>query len=714
VIGRSLRTVAALVLVAVITPVVCAGVALGSLIFLPLPATLPTPKAGVDSQATHVLDAAGNEIALFKQYDTSIPVQKADIPQVLKDAVIASEDKSFYSHGGIDLQGTLRALWADINNKKVVQGGSTITQQYVKLAFTGSDRTLSRKIREAILASQLDRQMDKEEILFRYLSAAFYGEGAYGIGAAAQTYFRKPVSQLTVSEAALLAGVLPAPTNYSPRDHPEAAEQRRNTVLDLMREQGKIDDATYGAAKAETVWLLAQGDPPGPATVVYPPEVAASTQPWFANYVHQYLETHLPGCVLGACPLIETGGLKVLTTLDPAMQRAAEEEAAKSLGDADLDIQNSIVSIEPPTGYVKAMVGGRDFSYKQVNTATTKHQPGSAFKPFILAEAFEQGIQPTSVWSGAPLTIGSFTMQNFGGAVYGNIDLRTATWNSVNAAYGRVIVAEGVDNAMEMANRLGAPMPTYDPSIYGASVALGSIEVSPLDMASAFGVFANHGKRAEPTPVLQVIGRDGTVLLDNTKAADAAQQVIAPVVADNVTDVLQGVIESGTARGRGIDRPAAGKTGTASDAANAWFVGFTPTLSTAVWFGHLSCGASTPDHPCPLRNIGGTRGDAQGGTLPAPVWQRYMKRVLKDVPVTEFSQPAPIQTYSDAAKREARKGFDPGARRYPTGTPATGGFVEDVQPPTVTAPTTTTVPSSTTTSTKPPTTTTSTQPPVVN
>jgi penicillin-binding protein 1A len=698
VIGRFLRATAALLLVAVITPIVCAAVVLGSLIFLPLPATLPTPKAGLESQSSHVYDSTGAEIAVFKQFDTSIPVQPSDIPQVMKDAVITSEDRDFYTHGGVDLSATIRALWEDINNKKVVQGGSTITQQYVKLAFTGSERTLSRKIREAILASQLDRQMDKDEILYRYLSAAFYGEGAYGVGAAAQTYFRKPVNQLTASEAALLASVLPAPSLYSPRDHPETAEQRRTYVLDLMYALGKIDYDTVMTSKAEHLWLVSQGEPPGPATLVYPPEIAASAQPWFTNYVHSWLEEHLPGCTLGSCPMIESGGLKVYTTLDPAMQQAAEEEVARTMGNNDLSLQMALTSVEPPTGYVRAMVGGRDFSYSQVNTALAQRQTGSSFKPFILAEAFEQGIQPTSVWSGAPLQIGNTTIQNYGGAVYGSLDLYHGTWSSVNAVYARLILAVGVEKAMQMATRLGAPMPAYDPAVYGASVALGAVEVSPLNMASAFGVFANHGARAEPTPVLQVLDQEGKVIIDNTKEVKTAQ-VVSPVVADNVTDVLKGVILSGTASGRGIDRPAAGKTGTAQDAANAWFVGYTPTLSTSVWIGHLECGAGPQ---CAMRGINGVR-EVTGGTLPAMTWQRYMKRALANVAVTDFAEPAPIQTYADAAKRAARGGFDPGARQYPTGAPAIGGFVSDIAAPDVSAPTSAPPStSSTTTSTAPP------------
>ena len=705
-IGRFLRSTAALLLVAIITPVTCAGLVLGTLIFLPLPATLPTPKAGIDSQSSHVYDSTGAEIAVFKQFDTSIPVQPSDIPHVMKEAVIAAEDRDFYNHGGVDLQATIRALWEDINNKKIVQGGSTITQQYVKLAFTGGERTLSRKIREAILASQLDRQMDKDEILYRYLSAAFYGEGAYGIGAAAQTYFRKPVSQLNASEAALLASVLPAPSLYSPRDHPETAEQRRTYILDLMFALGKIDYETVMTSKAAHLWLVSQGEPPGPATLVYPPEIAASAQPWFTNYVHQWLEEHLPGCTLGDCPLIETGGLQVYTTLDPAMQQAAEEEVARTMGNNDLSLQMALTSVEPPTGYVRAMVGGRDFSYSQVNTALALRQTGSAFKPYILAEAFEQGIQPTSVWSGGTLQIGNTTIHNYGGASYGSLDLYRGTWSSVNGVYARLILATGVEKAMQMATKLGAPMPPYDPAIYGASVALGAVEVSPLNMASAFGVFANHGARAEPTPVLQVLDHDGKTIIDNTKDIKTTQAV-SPIIADNVTDVLKGVILSGTASGRGIDRPAAGKTGTAQDAANAWFVGYTPTLSTSVWIGHLDCGAGPQ---CAMRGINGVR-EVTGGSLPAMTWQRYMKRALANVAVTDFAEPAPIQTYADAAKRAARGGFDPGARQYPTGAPAIGGFVFDLEPPDATAPTSSTIPTSSTTSTSTTTTTTSTTAP---
>jgi penicillin-binding protein 1A len=700
---RLLNTVGGILLLTVVTPVLCVCVLLGTLVFVPLPATLPEARQGFEASASHVLDAAGNEIAVWKQFETSIPVAEGDVPKVLKDAVVAAEDRGFYEHGGIDVGSTIRALWANLRSGSVVQGGSTITQQYVKNAFTTGDRTLSRKIREAILASQLDRQMSKDEILFKYLSTIYFGGGAYGAGAAAETYFHKAVKDLTLSEAALLAGVIPSPSRYDPRIAPELAEQRRVQVLNQMLQQGRITVAEHYAALAQHLWLATAGDAPPVATVVFPPEQQVSAQPWFTDYVRNWLESHLPGCgVDQPCPILDKGGLKIETTLDPKAQAAAEDEATKAVGDQDPDVQMAIVSVEPSTGYVKAMVGGRgDYVQNQFNTATSGHQPGSSFKPVVLATAFAAGIPPTKVYSGAPCkTPDGGVINNYGGASYGSLDLRHATWSSVNGVYCRLILdpAVGVDQVMAMSSRLGIPTPPFDPAVYGASVGLGVLNASPLEMASAFGVFADHGTRAEPTPVLRVTDADGKVLIDNStdNVVKNAKQVIPPTVADNVTDVLRGVLTDGTARGKGIDRPAAGKTGTAEDAANAWFVGYTPTLSTAVWLGHLSCGASTPDRDCSLRNIGGVRGEITGGTVPAATWQRYMKRALDGVPVTEFADPAPIQTFADKAKRNARQGFDLLPRRYPSGGPGTGGYVEDAPEPVAAAPTTTTTPPTTT------------------
>lgn len=678
-------------------------VILGALIFLPLPATLPTPKPILESDASRILDAHGNEIGLFKQFETSIAFEQSEVPQVLKDAVVAAEDKQFYEHKGVDVGSTIRALLDDLENRAAVQGGSTITQQYVKNAFTSGERTIGRKIREAILAGQLERTADKETILYNYLKTIYFGEGAYGVGAASQTYFRVPVSQLNASQAALIASVIPAPSRYSPRVAPEVAEQRRVRVLDEMLAIGRIDQATHDDAALQPVWLAINGDPPGPSTVVYPPQEQQSSQPWFTQYVKEWLDTNLPGCEPSACPTLDKGGLTIETTLDPKVQQAAEEEVAKTMGDSDLNLQMALVAVEPPTGFVKAMVGGRDFAYSQYNVAIRSpgRQPGSSFKPFILAAALEEGIQPSKRYSGATLQLpDGNTIENYGGASYGTLDLRTATAKSVNAVYARLILDVGVEKAMEVTRRLGVNIEAFDPARHGASVALGAIEAKPLEMASAFGVFANHGRRAPPTPVLRVTDADGNVVIDNTNAAANAQQVIADVVADNVTDILRGVLTSGTAAGKGLgDRPAAGKTGTAENAGNAWFVGYTPTLSTAVWVGYTDCN-------CQMKGVLGVRGEMTGGTVPATTWQRFMKRALDGVPVTEFAEPAPIQTFADAARRATRGGFDPGPRRYPSDPPDGGPYQVDASPPDASAPTTST--SSSTTSTTLPSPTTST------
>ena len=298
--------------------------------------------------------------------------------------------------------------------------------------------------------------------------------------------------------------------------------------------------------------------------------------------------------------------------------------------------------------------------------------------------------------------IGDETLQNYGGGSYGSLDLRTATWKSVNAVFARLILDVGVDKTMEMAQRLGVDMPVYDPALYGASVALGAIEVSPLQMASAFGVFGNGGRRAPPSPIIQVLGPDGSVVLDNTKAIEQAQQAIPEIVADNVTDVLKGVLTDGTAAGKGIDRPAAGKTGTAQDNGNAWFVGYTPSLSTAVWIGYQSGNL-------PMNGILGVRGGMTGGAVPAATWQRFMENALANVPVTDFNEPAPIRSIADQVKRDARGGFDPGAPRYPAKTPSGGPYVYEPEAPVAEAPTTTVTPTTSTTTTTRPTTT---QPPI--
>src|SRR5437764_2628998 len=274
---------------AVLVPIGTAGTVLGAFLFLPLPATLPKLKHGVASSLSHVYDINGNEIATFREFETSLPVQQKDIPEILKQAVVSIEDKRFYSHGGVDPQGTVRAMWADIRGE-AIQGGSTITQQYVKNAYTGRTRSVARKVREAIVASQLERQAPKDEILYRYLSTIYLGGGAYGVGAATQTYFRKPITQLTLAEAALLAGVIRAPSYYDPRLNPDGAEGRRELVLQTMFDQHRITPDQFNQAVAARLFVAGSGPTPkGPATLIYPPEQQQTQYPYFIDYVSKYL-----------------------------------------------------------------------------------------------------------------------------------------------------------------------------------------------------------------------------------------------------------------------------------------------------------------------------------------------------------------------------------------------------------------------------------------
>ena len=714
---RAGRAIALFLICALAVPTAVTGTVLATFLFAPLPAALPTPKNNEASQVSHVLDANGDEIGVFLRFEQSIPVAEKDIPEILKQAVVAAEDRNFYSHSGVDVRGSLRALWADFRNQSLVQGGSTITQQYVKNAYVGTDRTLVRKVREAILASQLDRQKSKTEILFLYLSNVYLGEGAYGVGAASETYFRRPVSQITLSEAALLAGLIPAPSRYEPRGNPVLAEGKRKLVLEQLLKQGRITQQQYDEAIPQQVWLATRGKPPGPATIVHPPVDVNTRFPYFVDYVRRYLEQRYGE------DYVFTAGLTIQTTLDPDLQSEAEEVIAKSLAGSKPPIDMSLVSVEPTTGYVKALVGGRTFDQSEVNIALggcpkkrdvpidvqascwetpavggggLGKQPGSAFKPFVLAAAYEKGYSPGKVYSAptalrtkncTPTPKDDCLIHNAEGGGGGSSTMKNAMVHSINTVYAQIVQDVGCKETGEMARKLGLTSAWYSPRFHSCegSYALGVLDVSPLDMASAYGVFANRGVRAAPTPVLIVRDRDGKVLEDNTKPK--TDRVIDEAVADNVTDALRGVIASGTGTRANIGRPAAGKTGTGQNYTNAWFVGYTPTLSTAVWMGDRTSQRTS------LRNIRGPYGVVSrvfGGTIPAEAWKRFMSAALKDVPVTEFSEPAPIKPLADAAKRRARQGFDPGGRRSLVDT-GSGGPYEVVPPdPTVDPPTTTT------------------------
>jgi penicillin-binding protein 1A len=718
IVRQFLRVVIIVAISAVTVPVAAAATIIGSLIFLPLPATLPTPKLTVTSIPSTVYDAQGNKIATFRVFEQQLPVKQSDIPTVLKEAVVASEDRNFYHHGGVDPRGSLRALVADLRGKGYIQGGSTIAQQYVKNAYTDKKRTLSRKLKEAILASQLARQLPKDEILFKYLDSIYFGDGAYGVGAASETYFHHPVNQLTLGEAALLVGLIPAPSRYEPRANGTLAEQRRQTVLKKMLDQGYATPDQYHVALVSQVFaadeyhLLPKGSP---ATLVYPAQQDPVKYPYFVDYVRRWLELDPR---IGPT-LLYRGGLQIQTTIDEDLQAKAEKAVNDTLSGTSEPLEMALVSVEPQTGFVMDMVGGRDFSVDQTNlalggcepvpanvtvvvTATCKdgntpqgggtgRQPGSAFKAFTLATAFERGVQPSEVFAAPacfrpPGATAKNVICNAEPNGFGSLPLRSATWYSVNTVFAQLILDRrvGVEAVARMAQKLGITSAWYSPQVHGASYTLGAVGVSPLDMASAYGVFDNHGLRVSPTPVALVEDPvTKKLLIDNRKAAGA--QVIDPAIADNVTDVLRGVISQPGATGTAanIGRPAAGKTGTTTDYHDAWFVGYVPTLSTSVWMGNKDK---------ETHSLRGTKGVTQvfGGTFPARTWQAFMTEAVKNVPVTDFSQPAPLKPVTDQLDRTQRQGIDPGGQRYPADIGPGGPYEVGPAPPQAVAPTTTT------------------------
>lgn len=683
---RIFRLVAVLVAVTLVVPGTAFAVVLGSFLFLPLPSALPDERAQVASQISTVFAIDGEPVGEFREAEQAIPIPSDQIPDTIRNVVIAAEDHDFFAHDGVDFEAVGRALLHNLTAGRIVEGGSTITQQLVdNLYFEQRERTFFRKAQEAILAAQVEREMSKEEILARYLNTIYLGDSTFGVEAASQSYFRKPASELTLAEAALLAQAIPAPSLFSPRAAPEVSEQRRQRVLDQVERHGLADPAEIRQARAERI-------------EIQPPLGVEGRYPYFLDYVRRYLLD-----VEGLSPeQVFRGGLRIETTVDPQLQDHAHEVVAGTLTDPE-DPEASLVAVEPQTGFVRALVGGRDWERNKVNLALgsfgggSGRQAGSSFKPFVLARAFEAGLRPTTTYSGARcVTISEdYAPCNYGGSSYGNITLRSATHRSVNTVFAQLVVDVGIPETAELAQRLGI---SIDPESnrLGASLALGTNEVSPLEMASAFSVFAARGERLPPTPIVKVTDRDGNVLVDNTDRGP--ERVLGEVVADNVNDVLKGVISSGTARAADIGRPAAGKTGTEDDFTDAWFVGYTPTLSTAVWMGHL-------EGQIPMHNVQGV-GNVTGGSLPARMWKAFMSDALRNVEETDFNEPAPLDSLREQALRDQRGGFGLGDRRWPRGLPGADPYYEPPPepeagtPPDI-EPTTTTSSTSTTTTTQP-------------
>lgn len=629
--------------IGVLALIVLMGVAAAGLALLLMfaPIKLPEPIEGSRATSTQILGADGSLIEKWHGPINRTPVALDDISKHLQNAAVAAEDARFHRRGAVDLRAVLRAAWVNLVNGEYVQGGSTISQQYAKNVYVGNTISISRKIKEARVAFRLERDLGKAKVLESYLNTVYFGRGAYGVETAAGIYFGKAASDVSVSEAALLVSMIRSPDAYSPYRHPERSEVRREWVLSRMENLGLLTPEEAGHARQEEPVL-------NPASEAHP------RYGWYLDAVRTYL--------LGkyGAEKVYSGGLKVQITLDPQAQEAAETTLANILPDPE-DPYAALVSIDPATGYVKALVGGRDYSEEKYNIALQgRRQPGSAFKPFVLAAALEDGI-PASARYRAPRTIclkgwKPNCVSNYGRAGYGRMNLERATVNSVNTVYAQLVMQVGPDKVVDLARRAGIPGPEWLPSRSGCrpsaedtcrtriqsvpALALGSEEVTPLELASGYATLAAGGVYREPKLVSRVEDADGTVL---EEGPSVGMQAITPSVAEEVNQILAGVITRGTGTRADFGRPAAGKTGTAQNHSDAWFSGYTPQLATAVWVGHRSSNEA-------LLNVQGVR-RVTGGSLPAEMWGEYMKGVIDRTPPTLVLEKGPAEGEFSASNR---------------------------------------------------------------
>jgi len=571
--------------------------------------TVMAPLPAEAGMGTEVLDWKGRRIALVRGTAKQKDVPLKAIPLVTRQAVVAIEDSRFYSHFGVDLRGTARALVTNVQEGRAAEGGSTITQQVARILYLNQEKTLQRKLNEAMFALKLEREYTKDQILEIYLNRAYWGHGAEGIEAAAQTYFGKSCSKLSLAESALLAGLLQRPEGLTPLRNPEAAKKRQHVVLDRMAELKIISKAD--AAKAKR------------APLRYAPSPDKSHQaPYFtAHLVNQLTNRYGDDAIF-------RGDLKVWTTLDLDMQKHAEKliaDLVKTQGKRYQFDQAALVAIDPRSGFVRAMVGGADYQKSQFNRAVqAKRQPGSTFKPFVYLTAFEQGLSPEATASDAVISYPQaggkpWTPRNYDNEKLGVVSLRKALEHSNNVITVKLLKEIGTVAVIDKAHRFGISTPlTTD-----LSLGLGTSEVTPLELTSAFGVLAADGMKAEPITYFRVTDAKGRVI---EEVRPQAQRVTDETVVRTVNDVLQGVITRGTAKRAAIGRPAAGKTGTTNDYRDAWFVGYVPQLVTGIWIGN--------DNNSVTKR-------ATGGAVCAPVWASFMKTALKSEPAMAFPLPQP-------------------------------------------------------------------------
>ena len=575
------------------------------------------------AEPTIVYAADGTEIAqYYLQNRRSVTLD--DISDYVRKGTVDVEDERFYQHNGVDPQGILRAIASQLSGRS--EGASTITQQLVRNTVLSSeqfDQTLKRKVREAYIAIQMEKTYSKDQILNMYLNTIYYGEGAYGIEAASVTYFNKDASELTLAEAATLVGIPNSPSYYDPFVNPDACVERRNKVLGNMLEMGDITQEEYDEATAEELTL-------NPGSLQ---DETSGSYPYFTDYVKTLLQSDFDN------DTILKGGLRVYTTLDPTYQEAAEEAVSTTLDSANNDrLSAALVCIDNDTGYVKAMVGGRDYSSSQFNLATqSTRQAGSSFKTFTLTAAISAGMNPNITLNcSSPMQITStWTVKNYGNHQYGYRSLASATAISSNTAYAQVAEAIGADAIVDTAYSMGI---TSTLSRY-LSITLGAVSVSPLEMCDAYSTLASGGLHRDAVCITKIEDRNGNVVYEHQ---DNPTRAVSEAVAEAVTNVLEGVVANGAtgyyvADYNTTNQPIAGKTGTSDDAEDLWFCGYTPQITCAVWSGY-------PDARVAVTVNGGV-GTTQNTVQ--PIWTNFMNKVLAGVAREEFPTTTDTVDYKD-------------------------------------------------------------------
>ncbi len=587
------------------------------------------------------------------------PVELGEVSPWMAKATVAIEDRRFYAHGGVDAEGIARALWADLKAGKVVQGGSTITQQLVRNLYISRERTVQRKLKEVCLAVKLNRAWSKDRILSAYMNQVYYGNLAYGIEAAAQTYFSKHAKELTLAEAALLAGLPQAPSEYDPFNASEKATARRAQVLDALVESRDITRAERDAAVSKPVSLT-----PGKL-------YTRIREPYFFSFVRDQLIAEY-----GAAT-VRSGGLKVYTTIDPRLQRAAQAAIRRTLDRSD-DPAAAIVSINPANGAIRAMTAVTPGSkVNQFNLASqARRQSGSTFKTFVLTAAVELGVNPATTsyvsapfrYQPDPLTP-AWDVATYGHSYAGWTTVERATIASDNTVFAQLTLDVGPERVAATATKLGVRTPLDVDGAYVPSLGLGSLAVSPLDMASAYATLAAGGVYSEPMAIRRVVLAAGGADTDAGWGKPRRTRVISDGVAYTVTRILEKNIQYGTGSGARLDRPAAGKTGTTDEHADAWFIGYTPTLATTVWVGY-------PQGEIPMRSVHGI--SVAGGTFPATIWRLFMEVALARLPPSDFREPKLWPEWKPFTRGQYALAWAPAA---PTPAPVEATTIEDVSLP---------------------------------